>query len=55
MAVAVHLDGYVYGLEEAVFVDAGEDEVAFVECFGALGGGADAHGSDGFAYAEEET
>ncbi len=54
VAVAVHLDGYVHGLEERGFVDAGEDEVAFVEGFGALGRGADAHGGDGFADAQEE-
>ena len=55
VAVAVHLHSYVNGLEETVFVNAGEDEVAFVEGFGALCGGADAHSGDGFAYAEEET
>ncbi len=37
MSIAVHLDGYVDGLKQAVFVYAGEDEVAFVEGFGTLG------------------
>ncbi len=55
MVVAVHFDSYVDGLEQAVFVDAGEDEVAFVESLGTLGGGADADGGDRFADREEET
>ena len=55
MAVAVHLDSYVDGLKERCFVDSGEDEVAFVEGFGTLGGGADADGGDGFANRQEET
>lgn len=54
MTVAVHLNGYVHGLEERSFVNAGKDEVAFVKGFGSLGGGADAHGGDGFAYRQEE-
>ncbi len=49
MAVAVHFDGYVNGLKKRVFVNAGENEVAFVESFGALGRGTDADGGDGFA------
>ena len=54
MAVAVHLDSYVDGLKERCFVDSGEDEVAFVKGFGALGGGADADGGDGLADRQEE-
>lgn len=54
VAVAVHFNGYVDRLQQGGFVDAGQDEVAFVEGFGAFGGGADAHGGDGFAYGEEE-
>lgn len=49
MAVAVHLHGYVDGLQERGLVDAGKDEVTFVEGFGALGGGAYAHGGYRFA------
>ena len=49
MVVSVHLDGYVDGLEQRVFVDAGEDEVAFVKGFGAFGGGTDAHGGNRLA------
>ncbi len=55
MAVAVHFDGHVNGLEEGGFIDAGEDEVAFVESLGAFGGGADADGGNRFADAQEET
>ena len=55
VAVAVHFDCYVDGLKKRCFIDAGEDEVAVVEGLGALGGGADADGGDGFAYRQEET
>ena len=55
MAIAVHLHGNVNGLQEGCLINAGKDEVAFVEGFGALGGGADAHGGDGFADRQEET
>ncbi len=54
MAVAVHFDGHVNGLEEGGFIDAGEDEVAFVESLGAFGGGADADGGNRFADREEK-
>lgn len=54
VVVAVHGDGGVDGLEERVFVDAGEDESGVVEAFGALGGGADADGGEGVAYGGEE-
>ena len=47
-------DGGVDGLEEAFLVDAGEDEARFVEAFGALGAGADAHGGEGVAHRSEE-
>ena len=49
VVVGVEGDGEVDGLEEGVGVDAGEDEAAFVEGFGAFGGGADAHGWEGVA------
>ena len=52
--VAVHGDGGVDGLEEALFVDSGEDEPGVVEAFGALGGGADADGGEGMAHGGEE-
>lgn len=54
MAVAVHFDGNVNGLQERSLVNAGEDEIAFVKGFGTLGGGSDADGGDGFAYRQEE-
>lgn len=54
VAVSVHLDGYVDGLQKRCLVDAGEDEVAFVKGFGTLGGGADAYGSNRFANGQEE-
>ena len=41
--VPYHFHCYVNCLEEVVLVDAGEDEAAFVEGFGALGAGAYAH------------
>ena len=49
VVVGVEGDGEVDGLEEGLGVDAGEDEAAFVEGFGALGGCADAHGGEGVA------
>ena len=50
----VEAHGGVDGLEEALLVDAGEDEARFVEAFGALGAGADAHGGEGMAHRCEE-
>ena len=54
VGVAAEGDGGVNGLEEALFVDAGDDKVGFVEGFGALGGGADADGGEGASDAGEE-
>ena len=50
----VEAHGGVDGLKEAFLVDAGEDEAGFVEAFGALGAGADAHGGEGMAHRSEE-
>ena len=47
-------DGYIDALQEALGVDAGEDKAAFVQGFGALGGGADADGREGMADGCEE-
>ena len=55
MTVAIHLDCYVDGLKKRCLVDAGEDEVSFVEGFGTLGRGTDANGGDWFADRQEET
>ena len=54
VVVAVHGDGGVDGLEEALFVDAGKDEACVVEALGAFGAGADADGGEGMAYGGEE-
>ena len=54
MAVVDEGDGDVDTLEQALGVDAAQDEAAFVQGFGALGGGADADGGEGFADAGEE-
>ena len=54
VAVADEGDGNVYALQEALCIDAREDEAAFVESFRALGGGADADGWEGVADAGEE-
>lgn len=42
VAVAVHRDGCLHGLEQRLFVDAGKDESGVVEAFGAFGACADA-------------
>lgn len=52
--VAYHLYGYIYGLKEVVFVDAGKDEAAFVKGFRSLGAGADADGRERVAYTGKE-
>ena len=44
----------IYCLKETLLVDAGNDEVAFVDGFGAFGTGADADGWEGMADAGEE-
>lgn len=54
VAAPVHFHGHVHGLQKRCPVNAREDEVAFVKGLGALGGGADAHGCYGPAYAQEE-
>lgn len=54
VAVAVHLDGGVDGLEEAFLVNAGEDEACVVEALGTLGRRADAHGGEGVSHGGEE-
>ena len=55
LAVAAELYSGVNGLEQRLFVDAGYDEVAFVDGLGALRAGADADGWEGVAYTGEET
>lgn len=55
VAVAGHADGEVYALQEALLVNAAEDEAGFVEGFGTLCAGADAYGGDGFANGGVET
>ena len=54
MAVANEFDGDIDALEESLGVDAGEDEAALVEGFGALGARADAYGREGMANAGKE-
>lgn len=54
VAVAVHLNCYIHGLQQRVLVDTGKDEVALVKCLGSFGGCADAYGGNGFADAQEE-
>lgn len=49
VVVGVECDGEVDGLEQGLGVYAGEDEAAFVEGFGSLGGCADADGGEGVA------
>lgn len=55
IAVSVHLHGGVHGLEEAVRIDACQDETALVQGLGALRGGADAHRRERVPHAGEET
>ena len=55
VAVTGHADGEVHTLQEALLVNAAEDEAGFVEGFGTLCAGADAHGRDGFADGGVET
>ena len=49
IAVSGHADGEIHALQEALLVNAAEDEAGLVEGFGTLGAGADAHCGDGFA------
>lgn len=55
VAVAGHADGEVHALQEALLVNAAEDEAGLVEGFGTLCAGADAYGGDGFADGGVET
>ncbi len=54
VAGGVHRHGRVDGLQQAILVDAGEDEAGLVEAFGALGAGADAHRGEGVPHRGEE-
>ena len=54
VVVAVHGDGGLDGLQEALFIDAGQDEAGVVERLGAFGRGADADGREGMADGGEE-
>lgn len=53
-AVTAEFNGGVNCLEEAFFVYAGDDEVAFVDGFGPFGGCADADGRERVADAREK-
>ena len=54
VAVAAEFDCGINCLEEGFGVDAGDDEVCFVDSFWALGTGADADCRERMAYASEE-
>ena len=54
LAVAAEFYGCINCLEERLFVDAGDDEVAFVDGFRALCGGANADGGEWVAHTGEE-
>ena len=54
LAVAAEFYGSVNCLEERLFIDAGDDEVAFVDGFGALCGGTNADGWEWVAHTGEE-
>ena len=53
-AVADEGDGDVNTLQEALGVNAGEDEAAFIQGLGTLGAGADADGREGMTDGGEE-
>ena len=55
VAVLVHLHSGIHGLEEAVRVDACQNETTLIQGFGALRGGADAHRRERVPHAGEET
>ena len=55
LAVAAEFYSSVNCLEERLFVDAGDDEVAFVDGLRALGGGTNADGREWVADTGEET
>ena len=42
VAVLIHLNGHIDRLKQVVAVDAGQNEAALIQSFGALGGRADA-------------
>ena len=54
VAVGVHGDSGVDGLQERLFVDSGDKEAGLVKRFGAFGAGADAHGRERVAHTREE-
>ena len=54
LAVTAEFYGGVNCLEERFFIDAGDDEVAFVDGLRALGGGANADGWEWVAHTGEE-
>lgn len=54
LAVAAEFYGCVNCLEERLFVDAGDDEVAFVDGLRTLSGGANADGREWVAHTGEE-
>ena len=55
ISVTTKLNGGVNGLEQGLFVNAGDDEVAFVYGLGTFRAGADADCREGMAYTGEET
>ena len=54
LTVFAEFYGGIYSLEEALGVDAGNDEVTLVNSLGTLGRGTDADGREGMAYTGEE-
>lgn len=54
VAGGIHRDGGIHGLEEALFIDAGEDEAGLVQGLRPFGRGTDADGGEGVAGAGEE-
>lgn len=55
ISVTTKLNSGVNGLEQGLFVNAGDDEVAFVDGLGTFRASADANGGEGMAYTGEET
>ena len=53
-AVLDEAHGHFHALQQALGIDAAQDEAAFVQGFGALGAGADAHGRERVTDAGEE-
>ena len=54
ITVLVHLDCHIHGLQQMVAVDACQDEVTLVQCFGAFGAGADADCRERMAHGSKE-